>query len=191
MKQFFTRIHTWVQEHRHLAAVRRQLQSPRREVQAEAIYLLVILRDTWGLRCALHHADPWVRREAIKGLAQLRGAEAVRWLGPALADADRNVAHTAAECLGRMETKDLQLLWALRQCVASEDWLVRYYGAVGLARLCGKSPEVDRLLADLAQDEHSWVRNTATQALQRKLTRRDSSASSLRMTNAEGAEEQS
>lgn len=163
----FTRIQIWVQERRQRAAVRCQLQSPVREVQAEAISLFVSLRDTQALRRALHHTDPWVRREAIKNLVHLHGTRAVRWLVPTLTDTDRSVTHAAAECLGRMEAKDQQVLWALQQCIASEDWLVRYYGTVGLARLSGQSPAADRLLVDLELDEHSWVRNTATQALRR------------------------
>ena len=163
--KLFTRIQARFHERGQIAAVRRHLCSPVLEVQAEALYLLVSLHDTWGLRRALRHAEPWVRREAIKSLAPFNGARAARWLVHALTDTDRSVMHTAAECLGRM--KDPKIFWALRRCVASEDWLVRYHGTVGLAHLSGQSPEVDRLLATLAHDEQSWVRNTATQALRR------------------------
>jgi HEAT repeat protein len=163
--KIFTRIHTGAYERRQLAAVRRQLHSPEREVQAETIYLLVSLRDTRGLRRALRHPSPWIRREALKGLTHLHGARAARWLVSSLTDPDRSVAHAAVECLEHVA--DLQILWALQRCVVSEDWLVRYHGTAGLARLSGRSPEVDRLLVELEQDEHAWVRNTATQALRR------------------------
>jgi HEAT repeat protein len=165
--QLLTHIHTWIQQRRLRAAVRQQLRSHLREEQAEALSLLVSLHDVSELRHALGHCDPWVRCEAIKSLVRLGAPHTARWLVRTLTDPKRSVAHTAAECLGRMDAKTRQILPALRQCVASEDWLIRYHGTVGLDRHRGKSPAVDRLLTELTHDDHPWVRNSAIQALRR------------------------
>lgn len=124
---------------------------------------LVNLRDLHGLRSALSATDPWVRREAAKALANLQGAAAARWLVRVLDDEERDVAHAAAECLARVA--EPRLLWALRRCLGSEDWMVRYFGVMGLARL--GAPQLRPLLEELQHDEHSWVQGAARLALHR------------------------
>lgn len=159
----YTRLYTGLQRCVLLRSVRRELASPVREVRADAVQAAVLLQDRRGLRRALRNADPWVRREAVKGLAQVEGVSAARRLVRLLRDADREVAHAAAECLAHMDGPGM--LWALRRCLASEDWMVRFFGVIGVARI--DSPAVIPLLEVLQEDEHSWVRDAATQALQR------------------------
>jgi HEAT repeat protein len=124
---------------------------------------LVSLQDMRGLRRALCMTDPWVRREAVKALSDLQGAAAARWLVRALDDEDRTVAHAAAECLASIA--EPRLLWALRRCLGSEDWMVRYFGVMGLARL--DAHHLRPLLEKLQHDDHSWVRGAAGLALRR------------------------
>lgn len=146
-----------------LRSIRRALVSPVREEQAEAIQALVTLHHIRGLRSALRTTDPWVRREAVKALARLQGAASARWIARALEDRDRAVAHAAAECLGSIA--EPRVLWALRRCLVSEDWMVRYFGVMGLARL--DAPHLRSELEKLQHDEHSWVRGAASLAPRR------------------------
>lgn len=147
-----------------LRTVRRALASPVREVKAEAVQAAVLLGDKRGVRRALRSSDPWMRTAAVKGLAQLDGAGAARRLARlALVDESSEVAHVAAECLARLEGPGV--IRALRRCVTSQDWLVRFFGTRGLARI--GSRDVIPLLEELQSDEHSWVREEATQALHR------------------------
>jgi HEAT repeat protein len=146
-----------------LRSVRRGLASPAREVRAEAIQAIVLLGDKKGMRRALRNSDPWVRTEAVKGLTRLQGAGVARHLVRALADQSPEVAHAAAECLSRLEGPGM--VRALRRCVTAEDWIVRYFGVIGLARR--GSHDVLPLLETLQSDAHPWIREEATQALRR------------------------
>lgn len=147
-----------------LHSVRRALASPAREVRAEAIQAAVLLGDKRGVCRALHSSDLWIRTAAVKGLAQLDGVRAARRLARlALTDDSSEVARAAAECLAHLQGPGV--VQALQRSVASQDWLVRFFGTRGLAR--AGSRDVIPLLEKLQSDEHSWVRGEATQALRR------------------------
>lgn len=150
--------------HRHclLRSVRCRLRSAEREVRAETVLELIRLGDTRGLCHALRTPDRWVRTQALKGLTEIAGVKAVSQLVRTLTD-EPEVARVAAECLAHLDGP--RVVRALRRCVASEDWLVRFYGTRGLAR--NGSSSVVPLLQRLQDDDHPWVKEEAANALKR------------------------
>jgi HEAT repeat protein len=146
--------------------MRQRLNSSSLSDRLEAIQMLIRLGDAKGLSHTLHHPDAFTRQEGVKGLVQLRGARAERHLMKALSDQSREVARVAAQCLANLKA-DRKLLAALQRCTYSDDWVVRFFGAQGLARL--GSVEARFLLEQLQYDENEYVRESAKQGLQEKL----------------------
>lgn len=84
-----------------LARIRRALASEEPALRAEAIDGLAILGDERGLIDALAHGDPYVRRRAVRGLAE-RPGEVLTWrLAHRRFDDDEEVRRAVVAALAR------------------------------------------------------------------------------------------
>ncbi len=149
-----------------LEVIRSELVNREPGTRAQAIEALAVIGDTRGLVIALHSADAYVRRTAVKGLAGQPGVFVTWRLARLRLDPDQNVRCAVAEALARRTSR--LALRALRRIVGADPSMqVRLLAVMGLAQM--EVPGVDDVLRTaMTQDSEAQVRAMARALLRRR-----------------------
>lgn len=152
-----------------LAPIRRALASDDPAARAEAIDALGILGDARGLADALAHDDAYVRRRAVRSLADVAGERHTWRLAHMIFDPDEDVRCAVVRALARRRGIGGWLVaHALRRVVEQDDAPgVRFLALTSLDELDAANV-VAVLHAALAGDPESLVRETARALLVRR-----------------------
>ena len=173
-----------------LAQIRRALASDDPAERAEAIDALGILRDERGLADALSHDDAYVRRRAVRSLADVPGERHTWRLAHMIFDPDADVRGDVVHALGRRGGIGGWLVaHALRRVVEQDEAAgVRYLALTTLDELDAANA-VAVLHAAHATDPESLVRETAHALLLRRgIDPGPASGGSGGLTGSEGVE---
>jgi HEAT repeat protein len=161
-----------------LSVIRAELANREPATRAQAIEALAVLADTRGLITALGSSDAYVRRTAVKGLAEQPGVFLTWRLGRLRLDPDQNVRGAVAEALTRRTSR--LALRALRRIISADPSLqVRFLAIMGLAQM--ELPGVDEILRTaMTQDVEAQLRAMARALLRRREGRRKQETSRRR-----------
>lgn len=161
-----------------LGRIRSELSSREAALRAQAVEALGALGDARGLVDALSSDDAYLRRAAIKGLADRPGGLVTWRIAQTRFDPDEDVRCAVAEALARRRC------WlathALRRMIETDaSPNTRFQAMVGLARM--DTPRVDEVLrAALARDGDERLQEMAGALLRRRAAQRDRGAASCR-----------
>ncbi len=160
-----------LQDPRGLDLLRDLLNEPDTTIQADAIFSVGLIGDTAGVSLLVRLVrdqrtltqTAWL--ELVTAMARLGGAEAVRFIGDVLAEADRNPALAERGALESWRLGQRAPVSALLPLLGDSREGMRYAAAYSLARL--RAPAAAPRFLEGLRDPSTLVRSTAARALTR------------------------